>query len=82
LIRAANGGETELVVELLGAYTPQELALPLPESANVRLVEVLHSEPLRIQYVVESASGERYAGELAVSAAAAAITATRLRPLR
>jgi beta-lactamase regulating signal transducer with metallopeptidase domain len=82
LIRAANGGETELVVELLGAYTPQELALPLPDSANVRLVEVVHSEPLRIEYVVESASGERYAGELAVSAAAtAAITATRLRPL-
>jgi hypothetical protein len=82
LIRAANGGHAELVVELLGAYTPQELPLPLPDSANVRVVEVLHSEPLRIEYVVESASGERYAGELAVSPSATTdITATRLRPL-
>lgn len=82
LIRAANGGDAELVVELLSAYTPQELPLPLPDSANVRVVEVLHSEPLRIEYVVESASGERYAGELAVSSSATKdFTATRLRPL-
>ncbi len=82
LIRAANGGNAELVVELLGAYTPQELALPLPDSANVRVVEILRSEPLSIEYVVEGASGERYAGELAVSRSATTdITATRLRPL-
>jgi beta-lactamase regulating signal transducer with metallopeptidase domain len=82
LIRAANGGDAGLVVELLGAYTPQELALPLPPSAAVRVVDVLHSEPLRIEYVVESASGERYAGELSVSASAPThITATRLRPM-
>ncbi len=83
LIRAANGGDAELLVELLGAYTPQELAAAAAASPpNVRVVEVLHSEPLRIEYVVESASGERYVGELAVSPSATTnITATRLRPL-
>jgi beta-lactamase regulating signal transducer with metallopeptidase domain len=82
LIRAANGGNAELVVELLGAYTPQELALPLPDAANVRVVDVLESEPLRIEYIVESAAGARHIGELAVSASAPKdIAATRLRPL-
>jgi bla regulator protein blaR1 len=82
LIRAANGGHTELIVELLGAYTPQELPLPLPDTADVRVVEVLQSGPLRIEYVVESVRGARYLGELAVSPSAPYdITATRLRPL-
>jgi hypothetical protein len=82
LIGAANGGNDELVVELLGAYTPQELPLPLPGARSVRVVEVLDSEPLRIEYVVESATGARHVGELAVSPSAPNnITATRLRPL-
>ena len=55
---------------------------PCPILRTFGVVEVLHSEPLRIEYVVESASGERYAGELAVSGSATTdITATRLRPL-
>ncbi len=84
LVGAANGGNSELLAELLGAYTPQELALPLPRAPNLRIVDVLHSEPLRIEYVVESASGTRHVGEIAVSfgAPATAITATRLQPLR
>jgi bla regulator protein blaR1 len=82
LIRAANGGNAELLVELLGAYTPQELPLPLPAAGGVRVVELLHSEPLRVEYVVESASGARYVGEIAVSSSAPHdITATGLRPL-
>jgi hypothetical protein len=82
LIGAVNGRDTELLVELLGAYTPQELALPLPNAAHVRVVEILRSEPLRVVYVVEAAGGARYVGEVAVdSAAAPRITATRLRPL-
>lgn len=82
LLGAANGGNTELLVELLGAYTPQELPMPLPSAPNVRIVELLESNPLHIEYVVESAAHERYVGELAVSGSATAkITATRLRPL-
>lgn len=82
LIGAANDGNSELLVELLGAYTPQELPMPLPTSASVRIVELLHSRPLHIEYVVESASGARHVGELSVNGSApAAITATRLRPL-
>jgi beta-lactamase regulating signal transducer with metallopeptidase domain len=86
LIRAVNGDNAELIVELLGAYTPQELPLPLPlplpEGSTVRVVEITHSEPLRIEYVVESSGGVRYAGALAVSAASPQdIIATRLRPL-
>jgi beta-lactamase regulating signal transducer with metallopeptidase domain len=82
LVRAANGGDSELLAELLGAYTPQELPLPLPQAPNLRVVDVLHSEPLRIEYVVESAAGARHVGELTVSVAATTeITATRLRPL-
>jgi hypothetical protein len=82
LVRAANGGDSELLAELLGAYTPQELPLPLPQAPNLRVVDVLHSEPLRIEYVVESASGSRHVGELTVSVATTTeITATRLRPL-
>jgi hypothetical protein len=82
LLGAANGGDTELLVELLGAYTPQELPIPLPSSPSVRVVELLESDPLHIEYVVESANGARHVGELAVSVSATTqITATRLRPL-
>jgi hypothetical protein len=82
LLGAANGGDTELLVELLGAYTPQELPMPLPSSPSVRIVELRESSPLSIAYVVESANGARYVGELAVSVSATTeITATRLRPL-
>jgi hypothetical protein len=82
LLGAANGGDSELLVELLGAYTPQELPMPLPSSPSVRIVELRASSPLSIAYVVESANGARYVGELAVSVSATnEITATRLRPL-
>jgi hypothetical protein len=79
-LRAVNGGDSELLASLLGAYTPQELSLPLPPAPAVRVIDVLRSEPLRIEYVVESAYGMRHVGELAV-AASGEITATRLRPL-
>ena len=82
LLGAANDGNSELLVALLGAYTPQELPMPLPSSTSVRIVEILHSDPLRIEYIVESANGARHVGELAVSISATTeITATRLRPL-
>ena len=69
MLRAANAGDAAAVAELLGAYTPQELRLPLPHSSGeARVVEVLHSEPLRIEYVVESrGSGARYVGAIAVA---------------
>jgi len=69
LLRAANAGDSSAVAELLGAYTPQELRLPLPHtSGDARVVEVLRSEPLRIEYVVESrGSGARYVGAIAVA---------------
>ena len=69
LVRAANAGDSTLLAELLGAYTPQELPLPLPHaSGEVRVVDVLRSEPLRIEYVVQSlAGGPRYVGAIAVA---------------
>jgi BlaR1 peptidase M56 len=74
LLHAANAGDTARLAELLGAYTPQELPLPLPyASREARIVDVLRSEPLRIEYVVESReSGPRYVGEIAVSDTASA----------
>jgi hypothetical protein len=80
LLRAVNGGDSELLASLLGAYTPQELSLPLPPAPDVRVVAVLRSEPLRIEYVVESAPGTRHVGGLTI-AAGGEIMATRLRPL-
>ena len=66
LVRAANVRDSEVLNDLLGAYTPQELPLPLPHGAGeLRVVEVLRSEPLRIEYIVESrATGLRHVGEL------------------
>jgi beta-lactamase regulating signal transducer with metallopeptidase domain len=79
LLRATNTGDSELLTEILGAYTPQELPLPLPRDAGqVRVVDVLHSDPLRIEYVVESRSGARHVGEIAVTASAE-ITESRLK---
>jgi hypothetical protein len=74
LLRAANAGDSAALAELLGAYTPQELRLPLPHtSGDARIVEVLRSEPLRIEYLVESrGSGARYLGAIAVSDSASA----------
>jgi hypothetical protein len=80
VLRAVKGGDSELLASLLGAYTPQELALPLPRAPDVRVIDVLRSEPLRIEYVVASASGTRHVGELTI-AGTGQITATRLRPL-
>jgi hypothetical protein len=85
LLRAANGGDTEVVNDMLGAYTPQELPLPLPgASRESRIVDVLHSEPLRIEYVVEShLNGERYVGAIAVTdSASARIVESRLASQR
>jgi beta-lactamase regulating signal transducer with metallopeptidase domain len=69
VLRAANAGDSAQLGELLGAYTPQELPLPLPHaSRDARVVDVLHSDPLRIEYVVEGrANGPRYVGEIAVT---------------
>jgi hypothetical protein len=69
LLRAVNGGNAELVNEMLAAYTPQEVALPLPHAAaKSRIVDVLQSEPLRIEYVVESVgSRTRYVGAIAIA---------------
>jgi hypothetical protein len=74
LLRAANAGDSTALAELLGAYTPQELKLPLPHtSGEARVVEVLRSEPLRIEYVVESrGSGARYVGAIRVADPASA----------
>jgi bla regulator protein blaR1 len=74
LLRAARSGDSALLDELLGAYTPQEVPLPLPHaSRDARVVDILRSEPLRIEYVVESReSGPRYVGEIAVSDTASA----------
>ena len=81
LLHASNSGNAELLGQLLGAYTPQELASPLPHSGSVRVVDVLRSEPLRIEYVVEGANGLRHIGELTVTGPAGTeIAATRLRP--
>ncbi len=82
LLGAVNAGDTELVRETLGAYTPQELPLPFP-SGEVRVVDVLRSEPLRIEYVVEARDGgARGIGEIEVAdAAARQITSARLRAL-
>ncbi len=78
LIRAANTGDSDVLTDLLGAYTPQELPLPLPRDAgHVRVVDVVHSDPLRIEYVVESRGGARHVGEITVSAAVE-ITESRL----
>jgi hypothetical protein len=83
LIRATNTGDSDVLTELLGAYTPQELPLPLPRDAGqVRVVDVLHSDPLRIEYVVESRGGARHVGEIAVTASTAVeITEARLRSM-
>ena len=84
LVRAANARDGELLNDLLGAYTPQELPLPLPRGAGeLRVVEVLRSEPLRIEYVVESrATGLRHVGELEVGdSTGTTITASRLQRL-
>jgi hypothetical protein len=79
LIRATNAGDSDVLTELLGAYTPQELSLPLPRDAgHVRIIDVLHSEPLHIEYVAESRGGARHVGEIAVTASAE-ITESRLK---
>lgn len=81
LLRASNGGDTELLNEMLGAYTPQELPLPLPrDSGEARIVDILHSEPLRIEYLVENpASGRQYVGSIAVGGSTPArITESRI----
>jgi beta-lactamase regulating signal transducer with metallopeptidase domain len=81
LLRAANAGDADLIDDLLGAYTPQELPAPLPRVAGeLQIVAVLRSEPRRIEYVVEDRStGARHVGELAVDAAGTTITSSRLR---
>ena len=84
LIRATNVRDHELLNDLLGAYTPQELPLPLPHGAGeLRVAEVLRSEPLRIEYIVESrATGLRHVGELTVGdSRGTTITASRLQSL-
>jgi hypothetical protein len=83
LLRAANGGDAELLREYLGAYTPQELPLPFPTGAELRVVDVLTSEPLRIEYLVESRDGRAAGiGEIEVADhSMRTITSSRLREL-
>jgi len=83
LVRAANVHDSEVLNDLLGAYTPQELALPLPRGGGeLRLVDVLRSEPLRIEYIVESRATGRHVGELEVGdSTGTTITASRLQSL-
>lgn len=84
LLDAVNGGDTELVREILSAYTPQELPLPLPSGGReLGVVDVLRSEPLRIEYVVEDPDrGLRWIGELAVAGTVAQeLTSSGLREL-
>jgi hypothetical protein len=81
LVRATNAGDNGALIELLGAYTPQELPLPLPRDlGSVRVVDVLRSDPLRIEYVVEGRGGAQHVGEIAVSATSE-ITESRLRSM-
>jgi hypothetical protein len=82
LLGAVNTGDTDLLRETLGAYTPQELPLPFPSGSELRVVDVLHSEPLRIEYVVEAGGGTRRIGQIEVAdAAAREITRSSLREL-
>jgi beta-lactamase regulating signal transducer with metallopeptidase domain len=83
MLRAANAGDDELLREILNAYTPQEMPLPFPSGGDVRVVDVLRSEPLRIEYVVEARDGgARGIGEIEVAGAAPQrITSSRLREL-
>jgi beta-lactamase regulating signal transducer with metallopeptidase domain len=80
VLRAASAGDSSRLAELLGAYTPQELPLPLPHaSGEAQVVEVLRSEPLRMEYVVESrGSGARYLGAIAVADSSASTRITEL----
>jgi hypothetical protein len=75
VLRAANAGDSATLAELLGAYTPQELPLPLPHaSGEAFVVEVLRSEPLRVEYVIQSrGSGARYVGAIEVADSAPAL---------
>jgi hypothetical protein len=84
LLGAVNAGDDELVRDALSAYTPQEISLPFPSGGGeLRIVDVLHSDPLRIEYVVETRDGaERRIGEIEVAdSAAQRITSSRLREL-
>jgi beta-lactamase regulating signal transducer with metallopeptidase domain len=83
LLGAANAGDTELLRDVLNAYTPQEMQLPFPSGGDLRIVDVLRSEPLRIEYVVEARDGKaRRIGEIEVADSAAhEITGSRLREL-
>ena len=82
LLRAVNGGDADLLREYLGAYTPQELPLPFPNGAELRVVDVLTSEPWRIEYVVESHDGRAGIGEIEVAdSSMLTIMSSRLREL-
>ena len=70
--------------EYLGAYTPQEVKLPLGGwTRGVELVDVVSSEPQRIEYVVKDATSEaRKLGELTVGdSSALLVTESTLRDM-
>jgi hypothetical protein len=81
LLRAAHAGDSDLLDDLLGAYTPQEVPLPLPRGGGeLQVVEVLRSEPRRIEFVLESrTNGMRHAVELEVDSVGTTIVGARLR---
>jgi hypothetical protein len=59
LLGAFNEGDLELMGTYLGAYTPQELNLPVFDwTSGLELLEVVNSEPLRIEYVVKDNDSE------------------------
>lgn len=74
LLDALDDGNTELARLYLGAYTPQEVALPASDWARgVRLLRILRSEPTRIEYIVRSdATGITRRGRLEVVGRASA----------
>lgn len=69
LLGAFNRGEPELMNAYLGAYTPQEIDMPLHQWTNgLELLEIVNSERLSIEYLVEDqASGARKIGRLQVA---------------
>jgi hypothetical protein len=69
LLGAFNDGDLGLMSAYLGAYTPQEVDLPIFDwTSGLELLEVVNSERLRIEYVVKDNRSEtRRLGTLEVA---------------
>ena len=58
LLRAYNAGDTERLAELLGAFTPMEVAFRVPASSGgLDVIDILASAPMRIDYVARDRVG-------------------------